>query len=349
MRTPRVAVIIVSYNALPILQKCLPTVAQTSWPNLEIVFADNNSTDGSSEWIAGQFPGIRIIRHPENWLFSRGNNEAIREVTADYIVLLNNDVAVPEDWLQPLVSFAESNPSFAALQPKILQFSRRDHFEYAGACGGYLDRLGYPLARGRIFDHTEQDAGQYDMPVRIDWASGAAMLLRRSALDSIGPLDETFGLHMEEIDLCWRLRRSGHEIGVVPESQVYHIGGATLPRENERKLYYNIRNSLLMLYKNLPPSHFRAVLLRRIILDHSVALAWLLGGKWRRTRAVIRGYVDAHRKRSNYSQPTEATALPSYRGLILLEYLLMGRRRFSDLPDKRLSLNHVTAPPDSTS
>ena len=185
--------------------------------------------------------------------------------------------------------------------------------------------------------------------MRTDWASGAAMFLRRSALDSIGLLDETFGLHMEEIDLCWRLRRAGHEIGVVPESKVYHIGGATLARENERKLYYNIRNSLLLLYKNLPPGHFRAVLLRRIILDHSVALAWLLGGKWRRTRAVIRGYVDAHRKRSNYSQPTEATALPSYRGQILLEYLLMGRRRFSDVPDKRFRLNHVAAPPDSTS
>ncbi len=349
MRTPRVAVIIVSYNALPVIQKCLTSVVQTTWPNLEIVFADNNSTDGSTEWVANRFPEVRIIRHPDNWLFSRGNNEAIRKVTADYVVLLNNDVAVPEDWLQPLVSFAESNPSIAALQPKILQFNCRDRFEYAGACGGYLDRLGYPLARGRIFDHTEQDVGQYDTPVNVDWASGAAMLLRRNVLDDVGLLDETFGLHMEEIDLCWRLRRAGHEIGVVPESKVYHIGGATLARESERKLYYNIRNSLLMLYKNLPPAHFRAVLLQRIILDHLAALAWLLGGKWRRTRAVIRGYLDAHRMQPNYSQPTDATALPSYRGQILLEYLLMGRRRFSDLSEKRLSLNHATAPPDSIS
>ena len=338
METPHVAVIIVSYNGLPIVQQCLPTVARTKWANLQIVFVDNHSSDNSADWVKEHFPDIQILSNPDNWLFSRANNEAIRQIECDYVVLLNNDVAVSDDWLEPLVKHAESSSCIAALQPKILQFHRRSHFEYAGASGGFLDRLGYPLARGRIFEHTEEDLGQYDMPVRIDWASGAAMLLRRSALDEVGLLDEFFGLHMEEIDLCWRLRRAGYDIGVAPESKVFHIGGATLSRTSHRKLYYNIRNSILMLYKNLPPAEFRAVFFQRVILDYSIGLSWLLTGKWRQSLAVLRGYLDAHKMRHHYSPPTNAAALPSYRGRILLDYLLMRRRHFSDLPTKNLKI-----------
>ena len=170
-----------------------------------------------------------------------------------------------------------------------------NHFEYAGACGGFLDCLGYPLARGRIFEITEEDHGQYDEPERIDWASGAAVLIRRSALQEVGLLDETFGLNMEEIDLCWRLRSAGYEIGVVPQSRVYHIGGATLSRQSARKLYYNIRNGILMLYKNLPSDQFKKIFVQRILFDYSISLAWLLTGRWKRVSAVIRGYLDAHR------------------------------------------------------
>jgi len=336
-----VAIIIVSYNGLPIVQRCLPSVVQTKWENLQIVFVDNHSTDDSVEWVADHFPEIRIISNPNNWLFSRANNEAIRKINCDYAVLLNNDVAVPDTWLLPLIEYAERFPRIGALQPKILQFDCRDRFEYAGACGGYLDQLGYPLARGRIFDHTEKDLGQYDSPVMLDWASGAAMLLRRSALDEVELLDEQFGLHMEEIDLCWRLRQAGYEIGVVPESKVYHIGGATLSRKSSLKLYYNIRNSILMLYKNLPPARFRKILLQRIILDHSIALAWLLSGKWSHTRSVIRGYLHAHNMRNHYTPSNHATALPSYRGRILLDYLLKRKRKFSDLPEKNFQISHV--------
>ncbi len=349
MKTPRVAVIIVSHNGLPIVQKCLPSVAKTKWDNLQIVFVDNNSSDNSIEWVADHFPEIHLLANPDNWLFSRANNEAIRSIQCDYAVLLNNDVAVSENWLQPLVKHAEKYPKVAALQPKILQFSRRDHFEYAGACGGYLDQLGYPLARGRIFDRTEEDHGQYDASVTIDWASGAAMLLRRSVLDEVGLLDELFGLHMEEIDLCWRLRRAGHEIGVVPESRVYHIGGATLSRKSSRKLYYNIRNSILMLYKNLPSDQFKRVFFQRVLLDHSVALAWLLSGKWGYFGSVIRGYLDAHRMRHHYSPPEHATALPSYQGRVLLDYLLRGRHFFSDLPANKFAISRADDPPGSAS
>ena len=253
MPLPRVSVIIVSWNALPLLKQCLPSVVQTDYANLEIILADNASTDGSSEWVAATYPDIRIIRHPDNWLFSRGNNVAMRQATGDYVVLLNNDVETPPGWLQPMVDAAIRDPNIAAVQPKILQYARRDHFDYAGAAGGFLDRLGYPFARGRIFDQLEADHGQYDDARDVDWGSGAALLLRRTALDEAGILDERFEMHMEEIDLCWRLRRCGFRIMIEPASHVFHIGGGSLPRQSTRKLYYNFRNNLLMLYKNLPP------------------------------------------------------------------------------------------------
>jgi len=335
MPAPRVAVIIVSYNGLPIVQKCLPSVIQTKWDNLQIIFVDNHSIDRSVQWVKENFPEIHVIQHPGNWLFSRANNEAIRETEADYVVLLNNDVAVSDDWLECLVEYAEQFPLMGALQPKILQFHQKDHFEYAGACGGFLDRLGYPFARGRIFHHTEIDSGQYDMPMCIDWASGAAILLRSSALEEVGLLDEYFQLHMEEIDLCWRLRRAGYDIGVVPKSKVYHIGGATLSRKSSRKLYYNIRNSILMLYKNLPRGHFRKVFLQRIIVDHCVACAWFFSGRWSHVAAVFLGYYDAHKLRRHYRPPSTTTARPSYKGRIILDYLLFRRRCFSDLRQEK--------------
>lgn len=347
MESPRVAVIIVSYNGLPIVQQCLPSVVQTDWANLEILFVDNHSSDGSTAWVADHFPQVSIVSHPANWLFSRANNAVLQKLDCDYVILLNNDVEVSKNWIQPMVNYAERFPDVAALQPKILQFNQRDQFEYAGACGGFLDQLGYPLARGRMFDHTEVDVGQYDQIVHIDWASGAALLLRRSVLDQVGLLDERFGLHMEEIDLCWRLRNAGYRIGVIPESKVYHMGGATLSRTNPDKLYYNIRNSLLMLYKNLPPALFMKVFLQRVVLDHTIGLAWLLSGKWKRTMAVLRGYLDAHKMRCHYSAPDRTGALPSYRGRILLDYLLRGRRLFSELPAEKFNLSHAGDPPGS--
>ena len=210
--SPPVSIIVVSWNALPLLQQCLPSVARTAYPDLEIILADNNSTDGSAAWVASTFPQIQVIRLPVNLLYAGGNNAAWRHASGKYVVLLNNDVEAPPGWLQPLVDAAERDPLVAAVQPKILQFEARHRFEYAGAAGGFLDRLGYPFARGRVLNMMEDDTGQYDNRCCVDWATGAALLLRRTAVEQVGLLDERFEMHMEEIDLwlAFTRRRLSH-------------------------------------------------------------------------------------------------------------------------------------------
>ncbi len=233
----------------------------------------------------------------------------------------------------------EADPTIGAVQPKLLQYHQRTHFEYAGAAGGFLDRFGYPFTRGRIFDTVEPDEGQYDDPGPIFWATGAAIMLRREALDRVGLLDEHFVLHMEEIDLCWRLQRAGYRIELVPESVVYHLGGSSLPRHDSRKTYYNFRNSLLLLYKNLPPAAWRRTFPVRVALDVLAFLRFVLLGKWGDAAAVVRAYRDAHRMRSFYRDQRphngEAVVLPPYRGSIALDYFLLRRRRFRELPARR--------------
>ncbi|MFO7314103.1 glycosyltransferase family 2 protein [Rhodothermus marinus] len=336
---PSVSVIIVSWNARHLLERCLPSVVATDYPNLEIILADNGSTDGSAEWVAATFPEVRIVRHPENWAFCRGNNAAIPHARGRYVVLLNNDVEVPPEWLWPLVRRMEADPTIGAVQPKLRQYHRRTHFEYAGAAGGFLDRYGYPFTRGRLFDTVEADEGQYDDHGPIFWATGAAIMLRREALDRVGLLDEHFVLHMEEIDLCWRLQRAGYRIELVPESVVYHLGGSSLPRHDPRKTYYNFRNSLLLLYKNLPPTAWRRTFPVRALLDVLAFLRFVLLGKWGDAAAVVRAYRDAHRMRHLYRDQRpmngEAAVLPPYRGSIALDYFLLRRRRFRELPARR--------------
>ncbi len=345
MSAPRVSVVIVSWNALPLLQQCLPSVAATDYPDLEILLADNASTDGSAAWVAEAFPEVKIVRHPQNWLFCRGNNEAVRHATGKYVVLLNNDVEVPPGWLDPLVDLMEAQPMVAAVQPKLLQYDDRRRFEYAGAAGGFLDRLGYPFTRGRLFATVERDGGQYDDARDVFWATGAALLLRRSAFEEVGRLDERFALHMEEIDLCWRLWRAGYRVMVEPTSEVYHLGGSSLPQGSPRKTYYNFRNSLLMLYKNLPPRLWRRVLPQRVALDNVAALRALAAGRPREAYAITRAYRDAHRMQRFYAEERpsddEPALLPSYRGSIAVDYFLRGQRRFSALPAERFRLPGV--------
>jgi len=333
---PRVSIIIVSWNARSVVQECLPSVVGTNYPNLEIIFADNASTDGTAAWIAREYPSVKIVRHPENWLFARGNNAAIPHATGDYILLLNNDVEVPPNWLRPLVETMTAHPDVAAVQPKLLQYDERNRFEYAGGSGGFLDRAGYPFTRGRLFNTMERDRGQYDDPRDVFWATGAALLLRRSALDDVGLLDERFEMHMEEIDLCWRLWRHGYRVRVQPNSTAYHIGGASLPQRSPRKTYYNFRNGLLLLYKNLPPSAWRRTMLMRVPCDAAAFVRLLSNGRWAEAKAVIRAYRDALKMRGHYRQRRPAeddlTVLPPYRGLLPLDYFLRGRRTFSALP-----------------
>lgn len=340
---PRVSIIIVSWNALPLLQQCLPSVIKTDYPNLEVIVADNGSTDDSVAWVADTFPQVKIVQHPENWGFCRGNNEAIPHATGDFILLLNNDVEVPPGWLGPLVAAMEDR-DVAAVQPKLVQYQQRDHFEYAGGSGGFLDRFGYPFTRGRIFFTMEADHGQYDDARDVFWATGAALLLRRSALNAVGLLDERFVMHMEEIDLCWRLWRRGYRVRVEPASEVYHIGGGSLPQGNPRKVYYNFRNSLLMLYKNLPPSTWRTYFPLRATLDALALLRALGSGRTREARAILQAYRDAHHLRTSYEgerpDSAESGVLPSYRGSIVMDYFLRGRRRFSELPPERFQPLH---------
>ena len=339
MAAPRVSVVIVSWNALPLLKQCLPSVVATDYPNLEILLADNASTDGSGAWVATTFPEVKIVRHPGNWLFARGNNAAVPHATGEYVLFLNNDVEVPPGWLRPLVEVLEDHPDVAAVQPKLLQYDDRDRFEYAGASGGFLDRLGYPFTRGRVFDTMERDRGQYDDARDVFWATGAALLLRRSAVEDVGLLDERFEMHMEEIDLCWRLHRHGYRVRVEPESTVYHIGGASLPQGNPRKTYYNFRNSLLMLYKNLPPASWRRTVPLRAALDAAAAAKALLTGAVDEAAAIARAYRDAHRMRSFYAEdrpdPGAPPVLPSYRGIVPYDYFVRGRTTFADLPADR--------------
>jgi hypothetical protein len=336
MSLPRVSIIIVSWNAKPLIQTCLPSVVATDYPNLEIIFADNASTDGSAAWIAREYPSVKIVRHPENWLFSRGNNAALPHATGEYVLLLNNDVEVPPGWLRPLVDTMTSHPDVGAVQPKLLQYDDRRRFEYAGGSGGFIDRAGYPFTRGRLFETMEVDRGQYDDPCDIFWATGAAILLRRSALDEVGLLDEHFEMHMEEIDLCWRLQRHGYRVRVQPQSTVYHIGGASLPQRSPRKTYYNFRNGLLLLYKNLPPAEWRRTMLLRVPSDAAALGRLLSAGRWGEARAVLRAYRDAFRMRTLYTDerpgPDDPRVRPPYRGLAPLDYFLRGRTTFSDLP-----------------
>lgn len=330
-----VSIIIVSWNALDLLKQCLPSVAATRYPNLEIILADNASTDDSVAWVREHCPQVKIVQHPENWAFCRGNNEAIPHATGDYIVLLNNDVEVPSDWLHPLVDLLDRTPDAAAVQPKLLQYTDRTQFEYAGASGGFLDKYGYPFTRGRLFFTLEADHGQYDDAREIFWATGAAMMIRKSVLDEVGLLDENFFMHMEEIDLCWRMKRAGYSIHVAPQSQVYHIGGASLPQGNPRKTYLNFRNSLLMLYKNLPPAHWRRTFIIRALLDGLALTRALLTGQFKEFGAIFRAYMDAHVMSKHYAaqRPNSLppNALPSYPKSLVLAYFLKGKKKFEEL------------------
>lgn len=338
---PRVSVVIVSWNALPLLRQCLPSVVATDYPDLEIVLADNASTDGSAAWVAATFPSVKIVRHPENWLFCRGNNEAIPHTTGDYVCLLNNDVEVPPDWLAPLVDVMEADAEVAAVQPKLLQHDDRTRFEYAGASGGFLDRYGYPFTRGRIFDTMERDEGQYDDARDVFWATGAALLLRRAALDEVGLLDERFVMHMEEIDLCWRLWRAGWRVRAEPRSRVYHIGGGSLPQGDPRKAYYNFRNSFLLLWKNLPRRQFRRVVAGRYALDTLAAVRALAAGRLAEVDAIRRAHFDFRALRTHYTPPgdDEPLVLPPYDGSIARDYFLGGHKTFADLPAERWGEN----------
>ena len=335
MNSSQVAVVILNWNGQSFLQKFLPSVVQnTKAPGVEIIVADNGSTDQSVQFLKDNFPDIRVIEFEKNYGFSGGYNKALQQVKSNFFVLLNSDVEVPAGWLTPLIDFMNKNTNVAACMPKLLDYNHRNRFEYAGAAGGFIDSLGYPFCRGRILNAIEEDNGQYDKPVEVFWASGACMLIRSDIYWLAGGLDDDFFAHMEEIDLCWRIKNLGYTIWCNPTSMVFHVGGGTLPNNNPHKLYLNYRNSLYMLYKNLPSGMLWGKILIRLSLDWASAIVYLLTARFAFGSAVIRAHLSfwsnlsvLNRKRLKTSFDVRVVLSNS----ILISFFIKRRRKYSDL------------------
>lgn len=328
------AVVILNYNGRDLLKKFLPSVIQFS-DSAEIIVADNNSSDGSITLLKENFPTIRVIEIPSNLGFCGGYNYALKKIQSKYYVLLNSDVEVTQGWMKPIIDLMEADEKIGAAQPKILSHSNKQKFEYAGAAGGFIDWLGYPFCRGRIFETIEDDNHQYDSTRSVFWASGACMIVRSDLYHQLGGLDETFFAHMEEIDFCWRLHKSGRQVVCHTESTVYHVGGATLEKGNPRKTYYNFRNGLQMLIKNLSLAQLLVRLPLRVVLDWVASAKFLLGGQPRHWWAVVKAhiYVISHLGTIRKQKSLETTfPIPTIYGKsIVFDYYVMGRKKFADL------------------
>lgn len=335
-----VSIVILNWNGKKHLERFLPPLLEHSPPgSAEIVVTDNGSEDGSLEFLDKEYPQIRVIALDQNYGFSGGYNRAVEQIDARYILLLNSDIEVTPGWLEPMIEQMDKDKNVGACTPMIRDFKRRTHFEYAGAAGGFIDRYGYPFCRGRIFDHLEEDRGQYDSALDLFWGSGACLMVRADLYRESGGLDELFFAHMEEIDLCWRLQRMGYRIRFIPTSKVYHVGGATLQRGNPFKTYLNFRNNLLLLYKNLPVKGRSRTLCARMILDFISALRFLLQGSYKDFIAVIRAHVAFYGMKSSYGGMKNMNLYPEnnviaggiYAGSIVKEFFLKRNRKFSDL------------------
>ena len=306
----KVAVVILNWNGEQMLRQFLPSVVEHSvlpeqLGEAIVYVADNGSTDGSLALLAEAFPMVQTIAFSKNYGFADGYNKAFEQIDAEYAVLLNSDVEVTAEWLNPLVEYMDTHPQVGACQPKLMAYHKKDEFEYAGAMGGYLDRYGYPYCRGRIFDTIEKDHGQYDSDVPLLWATGACLMVRLATYKEVGGLDGRFFAHMEEIDLCWRLRCRGHEVRSVASSVVYHVGGATLNAGHPRKTFLNFRNNLLMLYKNLPENDLHGVLFVRAMLDYVAAAMFLLKGEWGSVKAVFRARKEYRKLKTEFRASRE--------------------------------------------
>lgn len=286
-----IGVVILNWNGLELLKQFLPDVIKFS-PEATVYVADNASTDRSVQYVQENFPQAKVIINKINGGYAKGYNDALEQLSEDIFVLLNSDVQVTPHWLEPVIQIFESRQEVAAVQPKILDYKNPDYFEYAGAAGGFIDRFGYPYCRGRIFENVEKDKGQYDDEVEIFWASGACLAIRKNAFYEAGALDEDYFAHQEEIDLCWRLFNLGYKVRYSPHSVVYHVGGATLNNSNPRKTFYNFRNSIYNLIKNLPSHSLIFVLIVRMILDGVAALKFLFSGKFDHFLSVFQAHLN---------------------------------------------------------
>lgn len=338
----KVSVVILNWNGCDMLRTFLPSVVHHSeGEGIEVCVADNGSTDASVTMLQQKFPSVRTILLDKNYGFADGYNMALQQVDAEYVVLLNSDVDVTEHWLEPMIAYLDDHPKVAACQPKIRSQRQKEYFEYAGAAGGFIDKYGYPFCRGRIMSVVEKDEGQYDTVIPVFWATGAALFIRRADYLKVGGLDGRFFAHMEEIDLCWRLRARGREIVCIPQSTVFHVGGATLKKENPRKTFLNFRNNLVMLYKNLPEKELKKVMRIRAGLDYLAALVFLLKGDWNNASAVIRARKEykqictsfSSSREENIRKNTLQTIPERIKSSILWQFYARGHKRFSQLSD----------------
>jgi GT2 family glycosyltransferase len=355
-----VAVVILNYNGQNYLERFLPSVEAGTHPDFAVIVADNRSTDGSLAWLAqrGYRPySVRAWEQGErrfylaledNFGFAEGYNRALARIRrCQYYVLLNSDVEVPSGWLEPVIDLLDADPTVGACQPKIHLHARPGQFEYSGAAGGWIDILGYPFCRGRMFETLEEDLGQYDDPAEVFWASGAAMFVRAELYHALGGFDGDYFAHMEEIDLCWRIKRAGYKVMVCPQSNVWHIGGGTLPKVNSHKTFLNFRNSLTSVLKNAPKRWVLAMVLARLVLDGVAGARFLVRGEWGNIWAIVRAHFSFYgklpqnlRKRILYkrlikkhglSRPPVFNEYGMYRGSIVWAYYAKGHKRFSEL------------------
>ena len=321
------AVIILNWNGRKLLEQFLPVASRYSiTEDADLIVADNGSTDDSVEWVKAHHPEVKVLSFSENYGFAEGYNKAIKQTQYKYIILLNSDVEVTEDWTRPLLDFMRRNSDVGALQPKIRSWKERTKFEYAGAAGGYLDKLGYPYCRGRLFDSIEEDRGQYDgKVVDICWASGAALMVRTDIYLKVGGLDARFFAHMEEIDLCCRIHGAGYRVVAVPDAMVFHVGGASLAQGNPKKTYLNFRNNLLLLHKNMPIKEGRKKLFIRRLYD---TLAWgmfMLKFDFKNANAVLKAHNDFRKMKKLYTEHPDKNVLASLPGAernIIIDYYL---------------------------
>jgi GT2 family glycosyltransferase len=339
----KISIVILNYNGRHHMERFLPSVVQhTTTPDTEIVIADNCSTDDSIAFLTTVYPQLRLIQLDKNYGFAGGYNKALKQTEAEYFILLNSDVEVTPGWVESLVETMDERPEVAACQPKIRALNNRTYFEHAGACGGFIDRLGYPFCRGRLFSSLEEDKGQYDTIREVFWATGACLFIRSKDFFDAGGFDDTFFAHMEEIDLCWRLKNRGRSILCIPQSTVYHLGGGSMSKKNCRKTYLNFRNNWCMLYKNMPEDELRKIAFPRFVLDYLAALQMVLTGQFKHARQIPKARKDYKAMKRELAVKRETnlrlTTVPHPTGILtrslLRLYYLHGKKRFSQLEKK---------------
>lgn len=341
----KLAIVILNWNGKDMLREYLPTVIENSrMEGVKVIVADNGSTDGSADMMEKEFPSTPMIILDKNYGFAEGYNQALRDLDAEYYLLLNSDVEIRDnDWLRPMLDYMDAHPDVAACQPKLRSLRQPEMFEYAGASGGYLDRYGYPFCRGRLMSCVERDEGQYDSVADVFWATGAALMVRSKDFWAVGGLDGRFFAHMEEIDLCWRLRSAGLRIVCVPQSVAYHLGGASLNQGHPRKTFLNFRNNLVMLYKNLPDEELAKVMRVRVVLDVVAAFSFLAKGERGNFSAVFKARkafrqmrAELNDDREKIRQRRQLATVPEQAGYSLLWQFYVKRKKiFSQLPEFR--------------